>query len=321
MYDFGDIDWRVKLDKERLRSECSDKLSALTLEDREITSIFNNTDLPAEKIFSLYNSKTKNSLYDIESESVASETRNCLTKTMKLNYPKSEEMFSLLVETRREQILDDFIGSLGISGECEIDDFSAEEFSALIARFCDYKHSQEIAERYDLTLLDKNSSKRNQWKARRKIKKERKNDIKNDAKQLRNTILGIADLIYSDSTFESITNNQLDTITILGLRQDWQRELSSVEPTSLKTKQVFDSVTRKYIESVIKTYSETNPDKPLQDLKAFESNITEIILTVFNADNADCNNLIHLAYEYKKLLVQKDELELAIKNRDDFLNK
>lgn len=321
MYDFGNIEWKIRFDKECLRKECSDNLSSLTLKDREIAFYLEDTDFSAKEIFTLYNNRTKKDLNDIESNSVANETRNCLTKVVKLNYPKSEEMFAKLVNIRRRQILDEFMGRLNSTELCKIDNFSADKFTKLITRYCNFKRSLEISDKYGLTLFDDKLSKKEQRKARRQIKKEQKLDTKNNKKHMKIIITEIDKLVNSDDIFRQIIDNNLDTMTILGLKQDWQRKLASVKPTSLKIKQVFDMTTRKYIESVVANYSKSHTSQTLQDLRILENDIADIIMTIFDLDNTRCNNLIHISYEYKKLCDDKHDLELIQKNRQNFLGK
>lgn len=236
--------------------------------------------------------------------------------------PKSDEIINQRQHEVIEEFLDEFYPSLGGKKK---DKFTKQrsiakqllnvpeaEILALKVRQNNYLLYKEIAKQNNITVIDIRDSFFRRMHYKKLIKAELKAS-NNYIKQRRVYLtkrLKLLSTIY-DRAIVELNDKHLDLVSIFDLRHQYEKKLGKLNEAergdSAKRLAIFNSITDKYKTEQTERLVAGSDDKSLSDANKLKSDLDWLLLTILELSNADKNQLLLYAKEYREL---KQELEL-----------
>ncbi len=181
----------------------------------------------------------------------------------------------------------------------------------------DYLLMASVAKRRQLTIADPAAGRLKRLIQRGRQKREIKRYVKAQTRRLRGIELRQSEIETKyGGLILRIFNLQLDVVEVLAARQDYDKRLGKLTPTSQKSStkrlEVFESVTRKIRDSYV---AKVVDDEKLASLQQVSKEVDEVLIQVFDMSVEDRNRLMTLLKEYRDLSREKQQINSVLDNQ------
>ncbi|MDR1969739.1 MAG: hypothetical protein LBQ11_00105 [Candidatus Nomurabacteria bacterium] len=315
---------QLLLNREAFRAENTEFLRVFTVEDRILCRDLDAIDVSASKFLKAFRDQMMPETKALEDKRDSKTIRAYLTKNFGFSGLDTDVAIDYLVEMRRNQIITSCISEIGgQQNEGKLRNLlnrPIDDLLDLFERYHQYAQALEISEEYGLALIDPHASRIKRHKMKKNVRKDRRKVLSSEKKRLRQIERELGDLFSNNHLLLDIVNKNWSFVEILALNQQYQKILNEVKNVSPAGRlEVFEEVTADFRRDNIETLTVGNNNLNLKELQALSESVYNLLLEVFDMDNTSRNRLMIDVKTYSGLVNEREQLLLARRNAQEFL--
>jgi len=316
---------QLLLNREAFRAENTEFLRALTVADRILCQDLGAIGVSTAELLQIFRDQTAPTIKLLEAKRDGKTLKSYLMKNLGFSGLATDMAVNYLVETRRSQVITDFITKIGgQDNEGKLRSLlnrPVDELLGLFGRYHNYRRALDLSEENGLALVDPYASRLKRRKMRKSVRRDQRATVRHEKKRLRQIERDMADLFSSNRLLSSIVDKNWSFVEILDLNHQYQKRLSKVKKVSPATKiEIFEEITAGFRYSNTEALAAGGDGLGLKDLQCLGEDIYNLLLEVFDMDNTGRNRLMTEVRIYSGLASEREQLQLARRNREEFLN-
>jgi hypothetical protein len=251
--------------------------------------------------------------------------RSCLHKNLGFSGLNLDAAIDYLIETRRNQIIAEFIEKIGGQQRAEklrnLLSRPIDELYDLFQKYRNYRKAIEISEKYDLALIDPHASWLKQRRMAKSVKKDRRNVRRYEKRRCRQIEREITDLFANNRLLTDIVNKKWSFVEILDLARQYQKRLGQKDVSPAHKIAVFEEITAEFRRRDTENLAAGKTQLGLRELRAIGDGVYNLLSEVFDMDNASRNRLMTEIRQHNSLLNEWERLLIARQNREIFFQQ
>ncbi|MDR0955544.1 MAG: hypothetical protein LBM73_00265 [Candidatus Nomurabacteria bacterium] len=312
----ADFNQSLKFHREKLRAQYQNYLAAFDADDRRRTSALSGLNQPADQILEIWQTQARPQIDAVEKLADSQKTLGELMKIFGFNGEQAAGALVYLIQLRRGEIVDEFIEEIG--GEAAADELrkilsnGTDEVDDLLKRWADYLSALEAQTKYGLNLIDPQQSRHWRKKQARRIRRERRDTALGETRRLTEIGVEMQNLLNQNPLLGDLTRQNWSLVEVLDLRRQYLKKLDP-QTAAAERLAIFDDITAKFQRRQLAAAA-GSAKKSLKDLRADGRGVDQILLTIFDLDNAACNQLLRAEHNYAKLSNERANIHLAQTN-------
>ncbi|MBM3210567.1 hypothetical protein FJZ39_04505 [Candidatus Saccharibacteria bacterium] len=325
----------IRIDREAFRAEATDALTKFGPHDRELAAALETEHVLTSDVLKAWIEQIEPVFNDLQSELEDARFRTLIMRRIGYDETQAELAIERMVEHRKAQLLDEVLTnlySIDIHEEvyqrayaeellgrnpAEIDDFAT--------RYGTFIEVMAAAEAHDVTLLDPHGGWLERQRAALSIHKERQKMVQDEDARLEEIDTILQMLSHSTNHIVGkIVQKDWSFVAILELRNKYQKQLDALTTKEERNPSVklktFDRVTVSFRENEAARLIATRKAESLQEIKAINDEVYNLLLEIFDLKTADRNQLLSDIQKYIKLSQERDLILHIQRNREHFLS-
>lgn len=202
-----------------------------------------------------------------------------------------------------------------------------DEIEALQGRYVQYLLYHRAAELQSITITDVHAPWLKRRHALQKANSERKRASKREYDRLRTIQAELSQLSQMyDGLLGRVLEKDWDLIVVIGLRNQYEKQLQKLEDNDakspLKRLEVFEKITKDFRDSQVEKMALEHPAlNSLSAARNFAEAINTLLLEIFDLSNAEKNQLLTLTKQARELAAEKDHILQLRSRREHILKK
>lgn len=318
-------------DREGFRLNAQKALAAYTPSDRALVNKLCAPHLTAYDVCATWKTRLLPLATELDAQLATPTFHRALSKHLLLDEPTALHTASELVNDRlqatREQLLQELYPLTGkkdgLSRQrqtarqlftlplADVDSFSTRYTASLLHK--------EVAVLHSIDVLDSHISWWQRRKTAHRIKRERKQTIRQEDVRLQSIEQRRVELQGSyDNLMGTITGKGWDLITIIGLRQLYEKQLKHLsDMDASKHLALFNKITKTFRTRHLESLSPTQ----LFAAHALDNEASALLLHIFQLSTPDKNQLLLISKELRELTDEKENILKARTHREKILQE
>ncbi|MCL2280473.1 hypothetical protein FWC31_01135 [Candidatus Saccharibacteria bacterium] len=316
---------QLLLNREAFRAENTECLRMFTKKDRTICwNLSIASGVSIDEFSQIFCDEVMPAIKALEAKRDNKTLRTCLIKNFDFSGLGVDAAVDYLIATCRNRIITNFITKIGgQQNENKLRDLldrPIDELADLFERYHNYHQALEISKKYNLALVDPQTSWFKQRKMQKKIRRDQRATMHREKKRLRQIEHDITNLFNNDRLLLDIVDKNWSFVEILDLDRQYRRRLDETKKISPITKaEIFEEVTAKFRHHNTEVLAAGKDNLSLKELRVLGENVYNLLLEVFDMDNTERNQLMNEIRTYSGLINEREQLLLAHRNRVEFL--
>ena len=187
------------------------------------------------------------------------------------------------------------------------------DLTTLKSHQAEYTLYKDIAQQNAVTVIDPYDSLFTKIRKNKHIKAERKKAAAYRKKRMQYITVRLALLAaMHKGLLMQLHDKQLDLVTIFDMRHQYEKKLSNLTGSQknnpVKHLAIFETITQKYIAKQTERLAGSTAKAGLEQTKAITKELETVLLQVFDLSNAEKNQLLLYAKEYRELTQEQATL-------------
>lgn len=325
---------RIQKDRELFRAEAIDALKRFPPEDRETAASLETAHIKTSDILKVWSQQIAPVFTDLDAKQNDARFRKTIVRNIGFSDHQAEVAIEAMVQTRKDQLITEVLDNLY---HVDLDDVTyqrefAEDFLQrsesdlldFMLRYEEFIAAIDISEQYSITLIDSHSGWLDRQRTALAVHKERQRIVQDEDSRLQEIDLLLERLTKStDSLLGRIVEKNWNFITILDLRNKYQKQVETLSAADKKSPskrlKLFERTTASFRDRETERLSEQESASNLKQLRAVSEDIDNLLLEIFDLNNAERNRLLTDIQKYTRLAQERDLILLVQRNREQFL--
>lgn len=325
----------IKTDREAFRAQATEALKRFTPEDREHAASLETRHTTTDDILRAWTEQIEPIHQDLELKRDDTRFKKSLIKAIGFSDNDADKAVDYLVDERKESLLDEVLSNLYPTDDGEIPyqrnyahemlSQSDADINDFFSRYIDFIKAVDAAEQYNVLLCDPHASWLERQKTAIQINKERQRLNKDEDARLEEIEHQLETLGNDpESLVGQIIAKEWNFITLLDLRSKYQKHVDSLSKEDRKNPskhlKLFERVTQSFRDRETERLAKAYHSHSLKTLRKINEEVYDLLLEIFDLDNAKRNRLLMDIQRHTRLSQERDLILLIQRNREHFLS-
>ncbi len=314
--------------REKFRAAAKTACNEYGRADRQIVRGLETKDVNAQKVFLMWRTHLLPLHNAIDTKRSEAAFRKHISKHLVLEQEAAAQKATVLICERKEQALGEVITTLYVNGGKRQRNAAAwllrqsdEKIAELERRYFTYKAYCQVACKERIVVIDAHTSIATRSMQYIKRAKERRTVCKKEMKRLIELHERLNELAgLHDGLIKASAEQKWDLATAMSLRIQYEKRLLELSETeahnSATLLALYDEITHDFRHRHINEYAVTYTG--LKHIRSVANGIDALLLHIFDLSNADKNQFMTLAKEYRELTKERAHLLHLQENRFSF---
>lgn len=314
-------------DVEKFRFDAKRALGNYSRTERSLLESIEAPTVSSEAFLAEWSDNLKPQLDKLESKMTDTAFSEVITKSLLLSQENAQEKIYEIISQRKHEILDEFlfrIYPMDANGKSDIYakqrerarvllDMPVQDIKTIQAHQADYLLYTELAKQNAVTIIDPHDSLFTRIRKNKLIKAERKSAYAYQKKRIQFITERLAILAsMHKGLLVQLHDKQLDLVTIFDMRHQYEKKLTALTGSQknnpVKHLAIFETVTQKYIAKQTERLAGAATKASLEETKKIAKELETVLLQIFDLSNAEKNQLLLYAKEYRELTKELDSI-------------
>lgn len=324
----------IKTDREAFRAEATDALRLFTPDDRELAASLQTEHTTTDDVLRAWTEQIEPIHQDLEQKRSDVRFKKSLVKAIGFSDNDADHAVDYLIDERKAALLDEVLGNLYPARDGEppfqhsyahsLLSQSDTDINDFFSRYIDFVRAIDASEKYGILLCDPHASWLERQRTAIQINKERQRTVQDEDARLEE-IEHQLETIGKDpeSLVGQIVAKEWNFITILDLRAKYQKHVDALSKEDLKNPnkrlKLFERVTQSFRDREAEKLTKAHKTQSLKALRTINEEVYDLLLEIFDLDNAKRNRLLLDIQRHTRLTQERDLILLIQRNREQFL--
>lgn len=328
------LDEFIKTDREVFRAQATSALHRFDQEQRELAASVETEHVVADDLLRAWDTQIEPIYQDLDETRHDPKLKKYLINAIGFTDNQAESVIEYMIKERKQALLDEVLGNLYHSDGNnatyqreyaeELLTRSPADINDYMSRYIDFIQAVEASEKYNILLCDPHGSWLERQKAALAIHKERQKTEHEENRRIDEISTQLSSLENNEqSLLGQIVTKQWDFITILDLRNKYQKRVDDLTPAEKKnpTKRLklFERVTASFRDREAERLSHIQAAHTLKQLREINEEVYNLLLEVFDLPNNQRNLLLIDIQKHTRLTQERDLILLIQRNREHFM--
>jgi len=315
--------------REKFRAEAVEVYAIHTLKERYTLATLETASVHARDIFMAWRTYLLPLHETIDISRSKSAFRRHIAKHLFLSDDAAQEKAIALVDERKMQALEEVLVKLYTYRRSKKACSRARYFlkqpnetiMQLERHFMEYSAYKQVAAGQRIVIIDPYELLFLRLCRRIALWRERKRVIANETKRLIDLHVRLDELAMAhDGLVKTATERKWDIATAISLRAQYEKQVASLSQSemknALKRLSVYDEITREFRDKHTELHASAHSG--LKGLRSIANDIDALLLHLFDLSNAEKNQFVTLAKEYRELTRERAAITHLQENRFSF---
>lgn len=326
------VDDQVLVNREAFRAQAMDALGQFSSDDRELAASMDSKYTSTGTILDAWTEQIEPMYHDLEKKRSDARLKQSLVRHIGFHDNDASRMIDYMIKTRKQSLLDEVLDNLyhsDIEEPPRQREHALNFLSQTPTEIQDYRdryfafiNAIETAERNNITLCDPNAPWLERQRTALAINKQRQHLAQNEDIRLEAIDDELRQLLADDTLLSHVVGKKLHLAQLLELATKYQRQVEDLsrdkqDGASMRLK-LFERITSDFVEQEVERIATSHHAHTLKTLRVMQSEISTILLEIFDLTNTRRNQLLLDTQRYTRLIQERDLILLIQRNREHF---
>lgn len=304
-------------DREQFRVQAEASLLLFDRRERKLLQKIETKTVSAYDVLYAWKNELDPIIKELQAKSVDKAFHADIKKQLLLDEGEVNQKVQQLIDQRIDEVRNRFLEQAYIKSSAKkrrlVKAFllrTDQELNELLSHIESVTLSKIVAYDYGITLVDHHSSVSRRLTNRHMVRRERRRLRSHRNKRLTYIQQRQEELtVQNNGLLSAIDAMGWDLITVISLRNQYEKLVSSLPPTSAKniTKRltIFEEVTQELRNNHIEKFNTKNPKFRLELAYKQAREVDALLLKIFNLSNVQKNQLLICSKEYRELTEER----------------